>query len=145
MAYTHVAHDCDIGNHIIFANNASLSGHVTVGDYANLSGMTGVHQFCSIGMHSFLAGGATVFKDVPHFMTVFGYPAQAHGLNSVGLERRGYAAETISILRSAYKIIYRQGNTVSDAIAQLEALGNNVPEVKLLIDFLLGSKRGIVR
>jgi len=145
MAYTHVAHDCQVGDHVIFSNNASLSGHVVVGDYATLGGMVGVRQFCLIGEHSFLAGGATVFKDVLPFTTVFGYPAQAHGLNIVGLERRGYPSNTISLLRTAYKIIYRKGNTVSDAIAQLKEIAGSFSEINLLINCLSKSKRGIVR
>ncbi len=147
MAYTHVAHDCVIGNNVIFSNNASVAGHVTVGDYACLGGMVGVHQFCSIGTQSFAAGGAIIYKDVPPFITVSGYPAEAHGLNTVGLERRGFTPETLVVLRRAYKIIFRQSLTKQEAMTELETLmnENNTPEVKLLIDFIASSTRGIVR
>lgn len=147
MAYTHAAHDCQVGNHVIFSNNASIAGHVNVGDYACLGGMVGVHQFCSIGMQSFAAGGAIIYKDVPPFITVSGYPAEAHGLNSVGLERRGYSPETLAVLRRAYKIIFRQSLTRQEAIIELENLmkESNTPEIHLLIDFISKSSRGIVR
>lgn len=145
MAYTHVAHDCLIGNKTIFSNNASIAGHVTVGDYAYLGGMVGVHQFCAVGAHSFAAGGAVIFKDVPPFVTVSGYPAEAHGLNTVGLERRGYSTETIAALKRAYKVIFRQSFTIQEAISELHNMILATPEVKILSDFLLQSTRGIVR
>jgi UDP-N-acetylglucosamine acyltransferase len=145
MAYTHVAHDCIVGNHVIFSNNASIAGHVTVGDYACLGGLVGIHQFCSIGAHSFAAGGAIIFKDVPPFVTVSGYPAEAHGLNTVGLERRGYSPETISALKRTYKIIFRQSFTLQEAISELKTMAQEMPEVKMLSDFLSQSTRGIVR
>lgn len=145
MAYTHVAHDCIVGNNIIFSNNASIAGHVTVGDYACLGGMVGVHQFCSVGSHSFAAGGAIIYKDVPPFITVSGYPAEAHGLNTVGLERRGYNTETMAALRRAYKIIFRQSFTLQEAITELKAMMGEIPEILLLVEFLSNSTRGIVR
>jgi UDP-N-acetylglucosamine acyltransferase len=145
MSYTHVAHDCVVGNKTIFSNNASIAGHVTVGDYAYLGGMVGVHQHCAVGAHSFAAGGAIIFKDVPPFVTVSGYPAEAHGLNTVGLERRGYSPETIAALKRAYKVIFRQSFTTQEAIAELHNMIAATPEVKLLSDFLTHSTRGIVR
>lgn len=145
MAYTHVAHDCVIGNEVIFSNNASIAGHVVVGDYACLGGMVGVHQFCSVGAHSFAAGGAIIYKDVPPFITVSGYPAEAHGLNTVGLERRGYSAETLAALRRAYKIIFRLSLTLQEAIIELKTMAKDIPEITLLVDFLTNSTRGIVR
>lgn len=145
MAYTHVAHDCIVGNHVIFSNNASIAGHVTVDDYSYLGGLVGVHQFCAIGAHSFAAGGTVIFKDVPPYVTVSGYPAEAHGLNTVGLERRGYSPDTIAALRRAYKIIFRQSYTLQEAIAELTLMVEKTPEVKLLADFLVKSTRGIVR
>lgn len=145
MAYTHVAHDCIIGNNVIFANNASVAGHVTVGDFACLGGMVGVHQFCSIGAHSFAAGAAVIIRDVPPFVLVSGYPAEAHGLNTVGLERRGYSAETIAALRRAYKVIFRHSLTLQEAITELKAMVQKTPEVALLVEFLSRSTRGIVR
>lgn len=145
MAYTHVAHDCIVGNHVIFSNNASIAGHVTVGDYACLGGLVGIHQFCSIGAHSFAAGGAVIFKDVPPFVTVSGYPAEAHGLNTVGLERRGYNSETIAALKRAYKVIFRQSFTIQEAMSDLKIMAEETPEINLLYDFLNQSTRGIVR
>lgn len=145
MAYTHVAHDCTLGDHIIFSNNASVAGHVSIGDYACLGGMVGVHQYCAIGAHSFAAGGAIIFKDVPPFIMVSGYPAEAHGLNTVGLERRGYSPETIAALKRAYKIIFRQSFTKQEALKELEPLSQTFPEVKLLKEFLMNTTRGIVR
>lgn len=145
MAYTHVAHDCTVGNNVIFSNNASIAGHVSVGDNACLGGMVGVHQFCAIGVSSFAAGGAIIFKDVPPFVMVSGYPAEAHGLNTVGLERQGYTAETISALKRAYKIIFRQSLTIKEALNELQTMIVEFPQIKLLIEFLNQSKRGIVR
>lgn len=145
MAYTHVAHDCIVGNHVIFSNNASIAGHVTIGDYACLGGMVGVHQFCAMGESSFAAGGAIIYKDVPPYITVSGYPAEAHGLNTVGLDRRGFNSETMSALRRAYKIIFRQSATLQEAMTELKNMMKNIPEITSLVDFLSSSSRGIVR
>lgn len=145
MAYTHVAHDCTVGDHVIFSNNASIAGHVSVGDHVCLGGMVGVHQFCAVGAHSFAAGGAIIYKDVPPFVMVSGYPAEAHGLNTVGLERRGYSSESIMALKRAYKIIFRQSLTLQEAIQSLDEMIIKHPEVKQLTDFLQKTKRGIVR
>ncbi len=145
MAYTHVAHDCVIGNHVVFSNNASVAGHVSVDDYACLGGMVGVHQFCAIGTHSFAAGGAIIIKDVPPFVMVSGYPAEAHGLNSVGLERHGYTTEVITNLKRAYKVIFRQSYTLQQAIGELKKMAKDTSEINSLIDFLNNSTRGIVR
>ncbi len=145
MAYTHVAHDCMIGNSVIFANNASVAGHVTVDDFACLGGMVGVHQFCAIGAHSFAAGAAVIVRDVPPFVLVSGYPAEAHGLNTVGLERRGFPPETIAALRRAYKVIFRHSLTLQEAITELRVMALETPEIELLVDFLSNSTRGIVR
>ena len=145
MAYTHVAHDCIVGNDVIFSNNASIAGHVNVGDFACLGGMVGVHQFCSVGAHSFAAGGAIIYKDVPPFITVSGYPAEAHGLNTVGLERRGFDSETMTALRRAYKIIFRQSFTLQEAITELRAMVGEIPEVMMLVDFLSTFNVRIVR
>lgn len=145
MNYTHVAHDCILGNHITFSNNASLAGHVKVDDFASLGGFVGVHQFCTIGAHSFAAGGAIIVRDVPPFVLVSGYPAEPHGLNTVGLERRGFGVSTIAALRRAYKIIFRQSLTIQEAINELKNMVAETPEVEMLINFLGNSSRGIVR
>lgn len=145
MAYTHVAHDCMIGNRVVFSNNASVAGHVSVGDDSCLGGMVGVHQFCAIGAHSFAAAGSIILKDVPPFVMVSGYPGEAHGLNTVGLERKGFNPTTISALKQAYKIIFRQSLTLQEAITKLGDIAQDVSEVQLLIDFLSHSTRGIIR
>jgi UDP-N-acetylglucosamine acyltransferase len=145
MAYTHVAHDCTIANRVVFSNNASVAGHVQVEDDACLGGMVGVHQFCVVGAHSFAAAGSIILKDVPPFVMVSGYPGEAHGLNAVGLERRGFSAATITALKQAYKIIFRQSLTIQEAIIKLGDIAQDVPEVQSLIAFLSQSTRGIIR
>lgn len=143
MAYVHIAHDCVIGNHTIFSNNASLAGHVTVEDHVIFGGFSGVFQFCRIGAHSFISTNAVVIKDVPPYVKVSGYYAKPYGLNTVGLQRRGFSSETMLQLRRAYKIIYRNGLTVANAIEELRKM--NVPEVEPLIHFIENSSSGIVR
>lgn len=143
MAYVHIAHDCEIGNHTIFANNASLAGHVKVEDYAILSGFSGVFQFCRVGAYSFAATNSVIIKDVPPFVKVSGYYAKPFGLNTVGLQRHGVTDETMSELRRAYKIIYRNGLTVVKALEELHKMHS--PEVKQLIKFIETSDAGIVR
>lgn len=145
MAYVHIAHDCKIGNHTIFANNASLAGHVHVGDYANLGAFVGVFQFCHIGTHSFAAGCSVVVKDVPPFFKVSGHYAKPYGLNSVGLKRSNLSPEVILKLKRAYKIIYRRGLTIRQALLELQEIAHDCPEVRQLSDFIACSKYGIVR
>ncbi len=145
MVNTHVAHDCKIGNHVVFSNNASIAGHVRVDDYASLGGFVGVHQFSSIGAHSFIAGGSIVQKDVAPFVTVSGHPAQTYGLNTVGLTRREFSAEVINTIKQAYKIVFRTSTTVNDAILRLNDLVDSCPEVIIIRDFLQQSTRGITR
>lgn len=145
MACVHIAHDCLIDNNAIFANHSSLAGHVLVGDFAILSGFSGVHQFCTIGAHSFVGGGSMVTKDVLPYVLVDGHDAKTCGLNSEGLKRRGFSPEAITTLRKAYKIIYRNGLTVAQAIEQLNELLPECPEVGLMIKALQESTRGIVR
>ena len=145
MAYTHVAHDCMVGDHCIMANNASIAGHVHVGDYAILGGMSGIHQFCHIGAHSFIAANSLVVKDVPPYIMASGDGAKPFGLNSEGLKRRGFSAEVISAIKKAYRIIYRQNLTIDQA---LEKIGNELPksaELQSFIDFIKSSNRGIIR
>ncbi|MDA8225148.1 MAG: acyl-ACP--UDP-N-acetylglucosamine O-acyltransferase [Betaproteobacteria bacterium] len=145
MAYVHIAHDCQVGNHTTFANNASLAGHVEIGDHATLGGFTGVHQFCKIGAHVMTGISSVVFKDIPPYVTAAGQPAAPHGINSEGLKRRGFSAEALAGLKRAYKILYREGRSVTDAREQLEALAQTVPEVAALVRFLDSSQRGIIR
>ncbi len=145
MAYTHIAHDCKIGNHTTFINNATLAGHVTVEDYAIIGSFSAVHQMCHIGAYSFIARATMVAKDVLPYTLISGYDATSFGLNSRGLKRRGFASETIQHLKQAYKIIFRQGNTVEQAIAQLTKMLDLCPEIALLIAGLERSERGIIR
>jgi UDP-N-acetylglucosamine acyltransferase len=145
MAYTHIAHDCIVGNNIVFANAASLAGHVKIEDYVILGGFSGVHQFCSLGAYSFVAAGTKVFKDIPPFIIVSEPVATAHGLNREGLKRHGFTTETIKKLRDAYKIIYKQNLTLKQAIETLEVEYQDCFEIKQLINFINQSTRGIVR
>lgn len=146
MAYVHIAHDCSVGSQTIFSNNASLAGHVTVNDFAILGGLVGVHQFCHIGSYSFCGGGSIVVKDVAPFVTVSGYPAVTHGLNLEGLKRRGLDTEVITSLKRAYKIIFRQGLTIEQAIQKIrESEEPTTQWVELLINFVKNSERGIIR
>ncbi len=145
MAYVHIGHDSRVGDHTILVNNAALAGHVLVGDWAILSGYTLVHQFCKIGAHSFSGMGTAIGKDVPAYVTVAGAPAEAKTINAEGLRRRGFDNHTISELRRAYKIVYRQGLTLDVAVQRLEAMVEETPAVALLIDSLRSSERGIVR
>lgn len=145
MAYVHIGHDSEVGNHTILVNNAALAGHVVVGDWAILSGYTLVHQFCKIGAHSFSGMGTAIGKDVPAYITVAGAPAQAKTINTEGLRRRGFSSATLAELRRAYKIIYRQGLTLETAIQRLETMIPGTPEVEPLVESLRLSERGIVR
>lgn len=145
MAYVHIAHDCQIGNHTIFANNASLAGHVDVHDYAILGGFTLIHQFCKIGSHVITAVGSVVFKDIPPYVTAAGYDAKPHGINSEGLKRRGFSPEAILQIKRAYKALYRNSLTLEEAKVELLNMQAQTPEIGLLTDFLNISTRGIVR
>lgn len=145
MAYVHVAHDCQIGNHTIFANNATLAGHVHIHDYAILGGFTGVHQFCRIGAHSITGIASVVRQDVPPYLTVAGNPLAPFGINSEGLKRRGYSAESLAALKRAYKTLYKSGLSLADAQAAIAAEAQTQPELALLTDFLANAGRGIVR
>jgi UDP-N-acetylglucosamine acyltransferase len=145
MAYVHVAHDCVIGDHTIFANNASLAGHVSVQDYAILGGFTGVHQFCRIGAHVITGIASVIRQDIPPYITVAGSPAAPHGINSEGLKRRGYSAEAVSAIKRAYKTLYKSGLGLSDAQNAIAAEAVQHPELQPLADFLAVSGRGIIR
>jgi len=145
MAYIHIAHDCQIGNNTIFANNASLAGHVTIEDFVILGGFTLVHQFCKIGQHAFCGMGSAISKDVTPYIMVNGSPAHAHGLNSEGIKRKGFSKETLKALREAYKIIYRSHNTVEVAKTKIKPLAEKLPEVQNMLTFLQRSERGILR
>lgn len=145
MAYVHLAHDCQIGNNTIFANNAQLAGHVHVGDFAILGGFTAVHQFVRIGAHSMSGIGTTLLQDLPPYVTVAGNPAKPYGINAEGLKRRGFAAEAIAAIKRAYKLVYRSGLSLQEAVAQARADAAAHPELGSLVDFLAAEGRGIVR
>lgn len=145
MAYVHVGHDSVIGDHCILVNNTALAGHVHVDDWAILSGFTLVHQFCRIGAHSFSGMGTAIGKDVPAFVTVFGSPAEARSMNFEGMRRRGFSDEVMHALRRAYKVVYRKGLTVEEAMAELAADAAQYPEVALFRDSVRNSTRGITR
>jgi UDP-N-acetylglucosamine acyltransferase len=145
MAYTHVAHDCIVGDHCILANGTQVAGHCVIGNYAILGGNSGIHQFCQIGAHAFVGTGSTVLKDIPAYVTVQGFPASPHGMNMEGLKRRGFSREAMKALRHAYKVVYREGNTLKEAMAELEAMEPVLPEVEVFLDSVRNSKRGIAR
>ncbi|MCF8186577.1 MAG: acyl-ACP--UDP-N-acetylglucosamine O-acyltransferase [Sulfuritalea sp.] len=145
MAYVHIAHDCFVHNNTILANNSSLAGHVDMDDYAILGGFTLVHQFCKIGQHVITAVGSVVFKDIPPYVTASGYDANPHGINTEGLKRRGFSAESITNIKRAYKTLYRQSLTLDEAKAALTQQALTTPELSLLVEFLNQSTRGIIR
>jgi UDP-N-acetylglucosamine acyltransferase len=145
MAYAHIAHDCVVGNGTIFANNASIAGHVHVGDYATLGGFTAVHQFCQIGVLAFTSMFTYVSKDIPAFVVASGRPAMPRGVNSEGLKRRGYSAEAVRNVREAYKVVYRQGLKLEEAIAELERRVPSQSEIEPLLDSLRRGDRGLLR
>ncbi len=145
MAYTHVGHDCVVGNEVVMVNYSALSGHVVVNDYVNIGAYAGVHQFCHIGAYAFIARATYVNKDVLPYVMIAGHMTNACGINRVGLRRGGFSSTAIDQLRRAYKIIFRKGLTVQQAVAELEMMQQDCPEVILLIDSLNHSTRGIVR
>jgi len=145
MAYVHLAHDCQIGNDTIFANNASLAGHVIVEDKVILGGFTIIHQFCRVGYHAFSGMGSIIKADVPPYTMLSGSPAEPHGINIEGLKRSGLSKEEIKALRDAYKLIYKSGNRLQQAIEQLDELARQFEVAKRLPEFLRQSSRGIIR
>ena len=145
MAYTHVGHDCEVGNNTVFANCAALGGHVEIGDWVSLGGLSAVHQFSKVGAHAFLAGGSIVTRDVPPYTMVAGNPAEPHSVNSEGLKRRGFTETQIRNIKEAYRILYRSDLKLAEAVEKLTELGETQPEVKPFVEFISGSNRGIVR
>jgi len=145
MACVHIAHDCVLGDDIIMANNASLAGHVTVGNHAILSGYSLIHQFCSVGEHSFTSFASHVNQSIPPYVTVAGEKAKVKGVNTEGLKRRGYTSEQISQIRRAYKALYREGKPLEEAKAVLAEMAADSPEVQPLVEFLKTAERGIIR
>ena len=145
MAYTHVAHDCIVGNHVIMANNATLAGHVAVNDYAILGGMSAVHQFTRIGSHVMASGGSMIAQDLPPYVIAQGDRAKTVGLNLIGLKRRGFSSETLSAVKKAYKLVFRSGLRLEEALQQIVDTVEQFPEVVVFTDFIRKSERGIAR
>ena len=145
MAYVHIAHDCVVGDNTIFANHATLAGHVSVGDWAILGGFTGVHQFTRVGAHAFCGVGTVLVQDLPPFVTVAGNPAKPHGINSEGLRRRGYSNEAIAAIKRAYRALYRTGLSLDEARLAVAEIAREHADVLPFADFIAQSGRGIVR
>jgi UDP-N-acetylglucosamine acyltransferase len=145
MAYSHIAHDCILGDYCIFSNNSTLAGHVTIGNYVTLAGMVAVHQFCSIGRHSFVAGGSLVRKDIPPYVKAAREPLSYVGINSVGLRRRGYSNETIRSIQNIYRILYQKKYNNTQAINIIEAEVEATKERDEILLFIKNSQRGIMK
>jgi len=144
MAYAHVAHDCLVGSHTIFANGATLAGHVEVADWATIGAYSGVHQFCRVGTHAFVGGYTVATKDVLPYSKTVGNRACIYGVNSIGLTRRGFAAETIAAIRRAFRVLVQSRLNTSEAVARLEAEASPLPEVRGLVEFIRSARRGVI-
>ena len=145
MAYAHIAHDCRVGREVVLANNATLGGHISVGDHATVGALVGIHQFVRVGEYAFIGGLSAVPKDVPPYVMAAGSRIKLHGLNIVGLQRHGFSKNTISLLKKTYRIIFRIGLTLNEAIERVRAEVDQIPEVINFIDFIMSSQRGITR
>ena len=145
MAYVHIAHDCQVGNRTVFANNAQLAGHVHIGDWAILGGYTGIHQFCRVGAHTMTAAGTVAVQDIPPYVMAAGNTASPFGINVEGLKRRGFSPEAMLALKRAYRTLYKSGLMLEEARAKLIEDAVAHPEVQPLVDFLAVSRRGIIR
>ena len=145
MAYVHIAHDCIVGSNSVFANNTTLAGHVIIENFVTLGGFTGIHQFCRVGSYSFSAISSVIVKDVPPYILVSGNTAKPSGLNREGLKRNGFDSNSINLLKKAYKIIYREGLILSDALEELMKLSAESKDIKAMHSFITSSERGIIR
>jgi UDP-N-acetylglucosamine acyltransferase len=145
MAYSHVAHDCVLGDKIVMANCVSLAGHVELGDWVIMSGYSAVHQFCKIGAHAFIANNTAVTRDVPPYVMAVGQPATPHSVNSEGLKRRGFTAEQIRNIREAYKILYRNELPLAEALEELTQRAQSQPELQSFVAFIASSTRSLIR
>lgn len=144
MAYAHIGHDCVIGNDCILANQVTLAGHVKLGDFAIIGGLSAVHQFCHFGAHAMAGGGSIITKDTPAYVMINGNPAKAHGLNQIGLRRRGFSTEVLKALNESYRLVYRQGLTVEQALTEIRAQFD-MPEVDAFVTSIEVATRGITR
>ncbi|APF19359.1 acyl-ACP--UDP-N-acetylglucosamine O-acyltransferase [Caldithrix abyssi] len=145
MAYSHIAHDCQIGNFCTIANSVNMAGHVIIGDYVGIGGLTAIHQFVHIGDHAFIGGGLRVSQDIPPFILAAGEPIRFAGLNAVGLRRRGFSREQLDLMKKAYHIVYRENLRLKEAIERIEQSLELTAEVKKIVEFLKNSERGIIR
>jgi UDP-N-acetylglucosamine acyltransferase len=145
MAYTHIAHDCKTGSNVTLSNNTTMAGHITIGDYATVGGLVAIHQFVRIGDHAFVGGKSAVVKDIPPYVIAAGDRARLHGLNRIGLKRFGFSTDTLAALKKTYRIVFRIGVTLNEAIEMVKAEVEQVPEVIKFIAFLQSSQRGITR
>jgi UDP-N-acetylglucosamine acyltransferase len=145
MAYTHVAHDCQVGNKIVMANCATLGGHVQLGDWVIMGGLAAIHQFCKIGAHAFIANNAAVTRDVPPYVMAVGQPATPHSVNSEGLKRRDFSAAQIRNIRNAFRTLYRRDLPLTAAVEELTAAAVQKPELRAFVDFIAGSTRSLIR
>lgn len=145
MAYTHVAHDCVLGDHIVMANCATLAGHVRLGDWVHMGGLSAAHQFSKVGAHAFIANNTAVTRDVPPFVMAVGQPAEPHSVNAEGMRRRGFTAEQIRHVRNAFRILYQSDLKLADAVERLQALAASQPVVREFVDFIGTSTRSLVR
>ena len=145
MPYAHIAHDCRVGDNTVFANNSGISGHVEVGDWAIIGGAVGINQFLKVGAHALVGAMTHVTKDVPAYVIVSGNPAAVRSVNTIGLERRGFSADSIAAIRKAFKLIYRRGHTLEEAVAGIRAMSGKHPELEVMADSLLNTSKGIHR
>ncbi|NMH59703.1 acyl-ACP--UDP-N-acetylglucosamine O-acyltransferase [Alteromonas ponticola] len=144
MVNAHIAHDCVLGDNIIIANNVAVAGHVHIGDFVILGGASGIHQFCKIGAHAFVGAGAIILRDIPPYVMV-GHQAVPQGINSEGLRRRGFSSEAIMAIKRAYKALYRNNNTLAEALAVIKENAQNQSELNMLVSFIENTERGIIR
>jgi UDP-N-acetylglucosamine acyltransferase len=145
MAYAHIAHDCKTGRRVLLANNATLAGHISIGDFVTIGGLVAIHQFVRVGNYAYIGGKSAVVKDIPPYVIAAGDRAKLYGLNSVGLKRQGFSQDTLSLLKKTYRILFRIGLTLNEAIERVKAEVDQVPEVVNLIKFIKSSQRGITR
>jgi UDP-N-acetylglucosamine acyltransferase len=145
LAYSHIGHDCAVGDDVIFSNNGTLAGHVSVGDHAIMGGLTAVHQFCRLGRFAITGGCSKIVQDVPPFMIADGNPAEVRGVNVVGLERNGFSAETIKTIKEAFRVIYRSKYNTRQALEAIQKELPASPEIGQIVEFIQASERGIIR
>jgi UDP-N-acetylglucosamine acyltransferase len=145
LAYSHVAHDCVLGDHIIFSNAVNIAGHVQIGDWAIFSGYAGAHQFCRVGAHAFIGNNTSVLQDVPPYVLAAGHPAAPRSVNVEGLKRRGFSDEQMRAIRNAYRVLYRSDLKLEEAMQQIEEMAREQPVLGIFAEFIRGSSRGLAR